>query len=172
MSAFTVTRRAGLAALGALALQGCASAVPTATAGGARIRAIKVDVSPIRASMGDPTAAWVEQTLPGAIAQALGASYAPGDRNGATLVARIDYVYLGPSSGGTGPAGATQDTMSGVLSIGGPRGGVDTPLRAISFYYPMAIDQTLWERAYYYRVLELSQAFAGWVPRKLGSAQG
>ena len=62
---------------------------------GLRIRAIKVDVSPIRASMGDPTAAWVEEALPGALAQSLAPYMAPGDRNGATLVARIDYLYLG-----------------------------------------------------------------------------
>ena len=128
----------------------------------------------VRAHVGDPTVAWVQQELPGAIAQALGAYYAPGDRNGATLVARIDYLYLGPSSGGTGPAGASQDTMSGVLIVRGPRGGVaeDTPLRAISFYYPMAVDQALPERAYHDRVTALAQAFAGWVPRKLGLAQG
>ncbi|HXW21008.1 MAG TPA: hypothetical protein VEK35_10940, partial [Roseiarcus sp.] len=65
---------------------------------GLRIRAIKVDVSPIRASMGDPTAAWVEGALPGALAQALAPHMAPGDRGAATLVARIDYLYLGPSS--------------------------------------------------------------------------
>ena len=40
--------------------------------------------------MGDPTAAWVEQALPGALAQSLAPYMAPGDRGGATLVARID----------------------------------------------------------------------------------
>ncbi len=169
MSTLALTRRAGLVALGALALQGCANAVPTATTSSLRIRDIKVEV---RAQVGDPTVTWVQQELPGAIAQALGAYYSPGDRGGATLVARIDYLYLGPSSGGTGPEGGSQDTMSGVLIVGGPRGGVDTHLRAISFYYPMSIDQTLWERAYHDRVTALAQAFAGWVPRKLGLAQG
>lgn len=169
MLTLALTRRAGLVALGTLALQGCASAVPTVATSSVRFRDIKVDM---RADVGDPTVTWVQQELPRAIAQALGPYYAPGAPAGATLVARIDYVYLGPSSGGTGPAGASQDTMSGVLIVGGPRGGVDTHLRAISFYYPMAIDQTLWERAYYYRVVALAQAFADWVPRKLGLAQG
>ena len=167
MSTLALTRRAGLAALGALALQGCANAVPTATTSEPeRIRDIVVDV---RADVGEPTVSWLQQALPGAIAQALGADYAPGDRNGATLVARIDYLYLGPSSGGTGPAGASQDTIKGVLIIRGPRGvAEDVPLRAISFYYPMAVDQALPERAYHDRVTALAQVFAGWVPRELG----
>ena len=52
----------------------------------------------------------------------------------------------------------------------GPRGGVaaDTPLSAISTYYPMAVDQALVERAYHGRVTALAQAFAGWAPRQLG----
>ena len=137
---------------------------------GLRIRAIKVDVSPIRASMGDPTAAWVEEALPGALAQSLAPYMAPGDRSGATLVARIDYLYLGPSSGG-GPApfGYTQDTINGTLLLKGPRGVVaNVPLRAISSYFPMAVDQALVERALQGRVVALAQAFAGWAPRELG----
>jgi hypothetical protein len=170
VSTSTLTRRAALAALGALALQGCASAVPTATTGGVRFRDIVVDVSPILASIGDPTAAWVQQEVPEALAQALGPYMAPGDRNGATLVARIDYLYLGPSTGGTGPGGSAQDTIKGVLIVKGAHGRVaaETPLRAISFYYPMAVDQALVERAYHGRVTALAQAFAGWVPRQLG----
>jgi hypothetical protein len=97
MSAFPLTRRTAVAALGALVLptvhMRSALAQP-----GLRIRAIKVDVSPIRASMGDPTAAWVEEALPGALAQSLAPYMAPGDRNGATLIARIDYLYLVPAA--------------------------------------------------------------------------
>lgn len=175
MSTSALTRRAGLAALGALALQGCASAVPTATTSSLRIRDIKVDVSPIRASIGDPTAAWVQQVLPQQLAQALAPYMSPGGRSGATLIARIDNVYLGPSAaGGAEPGGAWPDSMIGVLIVTGPRGGVasETPVRATSFYYPVAVDQVMVEQAYYYRVLALAQAFAGWVPRKLGLAQG
>jgi len=172
MSAFPLTRRAGLLALGALALQGCTPTVPTVAMSGLRIRAIRVDVSPIRASMGDPTAAWVEQALPGALAQSLAPYMAPGGRNGATLVARIDYLYLGPSSGGPGfgSFNQTQDTIVGSLILEGPRGRVikEVPLRAISSYFPMAVDQALVERALYYRVIALAQAFAGWAPRELG----
>ena len=70
--------------------------------------------------MGDPTAAWVQQALPGALAQSLAPYMAPGDRNGATLVARIDYLYLGPSSGGPGFFRQTQDTINGTLLVEKP----------------------------------------------------
>jgi hypothetical protein len=171
MSAFPLTRRAAIAALGALVLPAMAQMPSASAQPGLRIRAIKVDVSPIRASMGDPTAAWVEQALPGALAQSLAPYMAPGDRNGATLVARIDNLYLGPSSGGGGFGGfrRTQDTINGTLLLRGPRGTVaNVPLRAISSYFPMAVDQTLVERALEGRVTALAQVFAGWAPRELG----
>jgi hypothetical protein len=170
MSAFPLTRRSAIAALGALVLPAMAQMPGALAQPGLRIRAIKVDVSPIRASMGDPTAAWVEEALPGALAQSLAPYMAPGDRNGATLVARIDYLYLGSSSGGPGFFHQTQDTINGTLLVKGPRGGVvaNVPLRAISSYFPMAVDQTLVERALEGRVTALAQAFAGWAPRELG----
>ena len=72
MSAFPLTRRAALAGLGALVLPAMVEMGSALAQPGLRIRAIKVDVSPIRASMGDPTAAWVEEALPSALAQSLG----------------------------------------------------------------------------------------------------
>ncbi len=170
MSAFPLTCRAALAALGAVLLPAAAEVRSASAQPGLRIRAIKVDVSPICASMGDPTAAWVQEALPGALAQALAPYMAPGDRNGATLVARIDYLYLGPSSGGPNFFRQTQDTINGTLLVKGPRGGVlaSVPLRAISSYFPMAVDQALVERALQGRVVALAQAFAGWTPRELG----
>ena len=169
MSAFPLTRRTALAALAAFALPALAQTPAARARPGLRIRAIKVDVSPIRASMGDPTAAWVAEALPGALAQSLAPYMAPGNRNGATLVARIDTLYLGPSSGGPGPWGSTQDTINGTLLLKGPRGvGANVPLRAISSYYPTPVDQTLVERALQGRVTALAQVFAGWAPRELG----
>ena len=170
MSAFPLTRRAALASLGALVLPAVAEVPDALAQPGLRIRAIKVDVSPIRASMGDPTAAWVEEALPGALAHSLAPYMAPGDRNGATLVARIDTLYLGSSGGGPGFFGQTQDTISGALLLESPRGGViaNVPLRAISSYFPMAVDQALFERALQGRVTALAQVFAGWAPRELG----
>jgi hypothetical protein len=169
MPTFPLTRRAAIAALGALVLPALAETPSASAQPGLRIRAIKVDVSPIRQSMGDPTAAWVEQALPGALAQSLAPYMAPGDRNGATLVARIDNLYLGSSSGGPGPLGSTQDTINGTLLLKGPRGvAANVPLRAISSYYPTPVDQTLVERALQGRVTALAQVFAGWAPRELG----
>jgi hypothetical protein len=170
MSAFPLTRRAALAAFGALALPSALVVRSANAQTGVRFRNIVVDVSPLRASSGDPTAAWVQQELPGALAQALARYMAPGDRSGATLVARIDLIYLGPSSGGTGPWGSTQDTISGVLVVRGPRGGLaaDTPLRAITSYYPNASDLAQIVQSNHWRVSALAQAFAGWAPRQLG----
>jgi hypothetical protein len=170
MSASPFTRRAALLALGALALPSTVAVRSARAQPGVRFRNIVVDVAPLRARAGDPTAAWVQQELPVALAQSMAGYMAPGDRSGATLVARIDYIYLGPSSGGPGAWGSTQDTITGVLMVRGPRGGVaaDKPLSAIATYYPMAVDQALVERAYHGRVTALAQAFAGWAPRELG----
>jgi hypothetical protein len=167
MPASSLTRRGALAALGALALPSALAVRSARAQAGIWFRNIVVDVSPLRANAGDPTAAWVQQELPGALGQALAPYMAPG---GTTLVARIDYVYLGPSSGGTGVLGSTQDTISGALLVRSQRGGVaaDTRLRAITSYYPMAVDQALVEEAYHGRVSALAQAFAGWAPRELG----
>ena len=170
MPAIPVTRRAALAALGVLTLP-LAGAVQDADAqAGLRIRDIVVDASRLRAWVGDPTAAWVEQELPGALAQAFAGSMAPGDRSGATLVAEVDYIYLAPTSGGTGKPGGFQDTIAGSLIIRGPRGGVAavTPLRALASYYPSSVDTSLVVEGFHGRVVALAQAFAGWAPRELG----
>ncbi len=95
---------------------------------------------------------------------------APGDRNGATLVARIDFLYLGPQSGGGGAFGSSQDTIEGALIVSGRRGAIAavTPLRAITSYFPSPVDQALWVQSNHDRIVALAQAFAGWVPRQLG----
>jgi hypothetical protein len=166
MSTRALTRRAALSVFGAAIL------VPDIVKAQApvRFRSIQVDVGPLRASAGDPTAAWVEQALPGQLAQALGAYLAPGDRGGATLVARIDYLFLGPNSGGTGSLGSSQDTIGGVLFVRGPRGFIaaETPLRAISSYYPNPFDQPLRVQSNQSRIFALAQNFAYWTPRELG----
>ena len=168
MSAFPLTRRAALAALGTLALPPLAVRSALAQPG-VRFRNIVVDVSPLRASAGDPTAAWLEQALPGALEQALGGYVAPGDRNGATLVARIDYLYLGPNHG-PGFFRSSQDTINGTLLVRGPRGGVAVaaPIRAITSYIPTPVDQPLRVESNHWRIIALAQAFAGWAPRTLG----
>jgi hypothetical protein len=149
MSIGAVTRRAALAELGALAVLPavpvrCAAAQPVV-----RFRQIRVDVSSLRANVGDPTAGWVERELPGDLAHALAAFTSPSDRNGATLVARIDSIYLGPSGGGFGMAGKTRDAIEGVLTVMGARGGVteETPLRVTTSYSTSGAEQALVEEA-------------------------
>jgi hypothetical protein len=170
MVASAMTRRAALAGLSTFALSLTVAAPGALADSGLRFREIRVNVAPLRASAGDPTAAWMEQALMQALPQVLGPYLAPGDRNAAVLEVQIDWIYLGPSSGGTGPAGASQDTVVGTFIVRGPRGGIvsETPLRAIASYFPTAVDQAMVEDAYHWRVVALAQAFAGWAPRELG----
>jgi hypothetical protein len=63
MVASATTRRAVLAVLGAFG-GSLAFAAPSAIAdSGLRLRDIRVNVEPLRALAGDPTAAWMEQEL-------------------------------------------------------------------------------------------------------------
>lgn len=169
MPTHALTRRGALAAFAAVAVPLLAAVRVALAQGGVRFRYIRVDVSRLRANAGDPTAAWVAEELPGRLAQALAPYMSPGDRNGATLVAQIDYLYLGPNYG-TGTFRSSQDTIEGVLVVRGARGRVaaDTPLRAITSYYPTPVDQPLRVESNHQRVAALAQAFAGWVPRELG----
>jgi hypothetical protein len=129
-----------------------------------------VNVEPLRALTGDPTATWMDLALRQALPQVLGPYLAPGGRDAPVLEVRIDWIYLAPSPGGPGPRGSAQDTIVGSFVVRGPRGGIESeiPLRAIASYYPNAVDQALVARAYHGRIVALAQAFAGWVPRELG----
>ena len=104
MSTRALTRRVALSAVAGLAFAPVAALAQPSV----RFRSIQVDVGPLRANSGDPTAAWVEEALPGLLAQALGLYVAPGNRRGAVLIAQIDFLYLGPSSGQPGMLGSTQ----------------------------------------------------------------
>lgn len=167
MVASAVTRRGALGVLG-VGLSTTLAAPGARAQSGLRFRDIVVNVEPLRARFGDPTAAWMQQALREALPRALGPHLAPGDRNAAILEVRIDWIYFGPSSGAVGPGGSSQDTIIGSFIVRGPRGGSQIPLRAISFYYPSGPDQALVEQAYYWRTVALAQVFAGWAPRELG----
>jgi hypothetical protein len=170
MVASVMTRRDALAAVGAfgLTLTGAASSVRAQS--GLRFRGIVVNVEPLRALTGDPTAAWMEQALVQALPPSLGPHLAPADRNAPFLEVRIDWIYLGPSSGGMESKGSAQDTIVGSFRVRTPSGGIESeiPLRAIASYYPSAVDQALVARAYHGRIVALAQTFAGWAPRELG----
>jgi hypothetical protein len=166
-----VTRRAAIAHLGTFALLSVGGVGRALADPGFRFREIRVDVSPLRASAGDPTADWVEQALPQDLMRAMSAYLVPAQRDGATLVARIQDINFGQSGGGRGGAGGgSQDSIQGVLIVGGPRAGIaaQTRLRAIAAYSPNAADEALIEEAYHGRVAALAQAFAGRAAGELG----
>jgi hypothetical protein len=148
MAAFKLSRRAALAAIGALAAsQG--AAIRSAVAGPGSFRGVRVDVSPLL----QPTAGWVGETLPPAIAAALAAA----GRSGTGVSLRINYVILGPNGGGE--CGPSRDQMVGVVTSG----GVEWPLLASTSYFPSSVDNAMIEKANFDRVSALSQAFAFWV---------
>ena len=154
MSTPRLTRRVAVTAAGAMILA-AAVASPAAIAR-ARISppGIHVDVGPLRENAGEPTASWVAEALPGQLAQDLAGRVAS-----ANVSVRIDYLTLGPSTGGIGPAGSSIDTIQGVATIN----GVEMPVRATNSYYPSPVDQTMIERTNRLRVTQLSQALAYWI---------
>src|ERR1700678_2006806 len=153
-----LTRRAALLSFGAFAaagLSGCntrpsAGIQPVAASG---VGAIDVDTTPLVAYVGNPTAGWVQQSLPGALAQGLGSRASGG------LHVRIDTLYLG--NGGPGDP----DRMRGVAILGGRTINV----RAVSTYWASPTDPALPEQALQGRVQALSVAFAYRLRRKIGS---
>jgi hypothetical protein len=170
MSISAMTRRNALAALGAFGLSLTGAASSARAQSGLRFSAIVVNVAPLRPLTGEPTASWMEQALAQALPRALGPHLAPGARGAPVLEVQIDWIYLAPSPGGPGPRGSAQDTIIGSFLVRGPTGGVEQeiPLRAITSYYPSAVDQALVARAYHGRIVALAQTFAGWAPRELG----
>ena len=151
-----MTRRASIVAFGTFALT---SAVFPRSAFARRITepgGVRVDVSTLRMNAGDPTAAWVARELPGALAQAL----AERGGAGAPISVRVDYVLLGPSTGGV--SGPSPDQMVGSVTIG----GVEKPLRASTHFYPSSVDQAQVEQSNHDRVGQLVQAFAYWAVRE------
>src|SRR5947199_903257 len=128
------------------------------TAGGGGIR---VDVGPLRAHAGDPTATWVEWELPGALARSLAGRVPPGG-----LTVRVEYLMLGPNTGATIHGGSSPDNIVGVAIVGGR----EIPVRAVTTYMASPIDQTMIEQSNHERVSRLVQALAGWIPNEIQGA--
>jgi hypothetical protein len=153
MSGQTWTRRAAIAACGAFAL---VTAMPGGNAlaqSRVAVGAIRVDVAPLRANAGDPTATWVEQELPRQLAQAFSGRLTP---EGATLLVRVDSLTLGPNKDSR-----AWDNISGVATIG----GVERPVRATSRYWASAVDQATVTQSNHARVSAAAQALAYWIAR-------
>src|SRR5947209_2486240 len=153
-SSFSPARRAALASLGALVL------VPAVFLPSALARrsvqpfGIRVDVTPLRRNVGDPTAAWVERELPGAIEQALAGRAPRGP-----LMVRIDTLTLGPNNPASVHGSTSPDNIGGVAIIG----GAAMPVRATTNYMASPVDLTMIERSNHERVSRLVQALAYWI---------
>ncbi len=119
---------------------------------------IRVDVAPLRANAGDPTAAWVERELPGALARSMAGRIPSGG-----LIVRIEYLTLGPNTGATVHGNSSPDNISGVAIVGGR----EIPVRATTSYMSSPIDQTMIEQSNHDRVSALVQALAYWMPSEV-----
>lgn len=156
MSTSRIFNRFALAASLALALFAGAFGQGALAQSAPTFRDVHVDVQPLRANAGDPTATWVQEDLTSQLAQALAGRMT---RNGAPLTVRIDYLTLGPQTGEMLHAGASLDNILGVAVIGGK----ETPIRATSSYYSTPVDQTMIERSNRERVSQLTQALTYWI---------
>jgi hypothetical protein len=148
-------RRVAIAASSAFALLAAVSSQNALAQSGLPVRNIQVDVAPLRANAGNPTASWVQQGLSVQLAQTLAGRMTT---QGGTLVVRIDYVVLGPIKDSS-----AWDNISGVAMIG----GVQWPVRATARYYASAIDGAMFEESNHRRVTQLVQALTYWLARDL-----
>jgi hypothetical protein len=155
MSAHARDRRAAIGACAALALVTMTPREPALAQSSASVGAIRVDVAPLRAAAGDPTATWVEQELPRQLAEALSGRVTP---KGAPLIVRIDSLTIGPNKDSR-----ALDNISGVVTIG----GVERPVRATSRYWASAIDAATIAQSNHLRVSAAAQALAFWIARSL-----
>ena len=148
-------RRPAVAVCGAFVLIAAATSTAAPAQSGPAVRIIRVDVAPLRASVGDPTATWVEQELPRQLARALSGRPTP---NGGAVVVRVDSVALGAIKDSW-----AWDNIGGVVTVG----GVERPVRATWRYQANAIDQALVAEGNHARVSAVVQALAFWIARDL-----
>jgi hypothetical protein len=150
-----LNRPATIAACGGFAFLTAMGAVSAAAQSRLGVGDIRVDVAPLRANAGDPTATWVERELPRQLAQALSGRLTP---KGATLIVRIDSLTLGPNKDSR-----AWDNISGAAMFG----NVEQPVRATSRYWASAIDPATIVEANHARVSAATQALAFWIARDL-----
>jgi hypothetical protein len=159
------TRRGALAAFAALAFApiGLEEAL---AAPGLRVSRVHVDVSRLRARRGDPTARWVAEDMPKAVARALGPRFARGASGGAVLNVHVDDVLLPPMRSGRGPR--IIDEISGFIALSSPGvAPVRRAIRAVTPFRPTAVDQPMRVHANRRRVSTLVGRFAQQIPRDL-----
>ena len=155
MRALGLIRRMAVAACSALGLFAAVACQDAVAQSDLSIRNIRIDVAPLRASVGEPTASWVQQGAPDQLARTLAGRMKP---QGGTLVVRIDSVTLGPLKDSS-----AWDNISGVAMIGNRQ----WPVRATARYHLAAVDQVMFEDSNHRRVTALVQALAYWLARDL-----
>ena len=148
-------RRAAIVACGVIALASAMGNGAARARSGLPVRNIRVDVAPLRANAGDPTATWVEQELPRQPAEALSGRLTS---KGAPLTVRIGSLTIGPNKDSR-----AWDNVSGAATIG----GIERPVRATSRYWASAIDQARFEQSNHARVSAATQALAFWIAQDL-----
>jgi hypothetical protein len=162
----SVTRRGALAAFAALAFSPVGLDEAFAAAG-LRVSRIHVDVSRVRARRGDPTARWVAEDMPQAVARSLGPRFQRGAPGGAVLNVHVDDVLLPTLRSGRGAR--IIDEISGFISLSGPGSPpLRRAIRVVSPFRPSARDQPMRVEANRRRVSTLVDRFAQQVPRDLG----
>ena len=138
---------------------------------GAHFRAIKVDVAPLASSVGEPTASWMAEALPGRLKSVFANRLAPGDRSAPTLIVRIDRVFLAESGNGMlDAAGAdlARDNVEGAGIVVAPDGRTiaSYPIFDVLYNYTGGSNYEVGtERR---RINELASGVARWLPGQMG----
>jgi hypothetical protein len=134
-----------------------------------RFRAIEVDVNPLREGGDVDSAERIARELPPLLQKSFAGHLAPDDRAAPVLRARIDFVTFGMQ----GSAGGPHSTMAidfiegaGVVIGPGGRPAATYPLRC-SLAVNVDLNDVTGEMGRL-RVTNLEQAFAQWLPGKLG----
>jgi len=134
-----------------------------------RFRAIEVDVKPLREGGDTDSAERIARELPPLLQKSFAARLAPADRAAPILRARIDVVTFGMQGSAGGPHSTMAiDSIEGAAIVIGPggRAAASYPLRC-SLAVNVDLNDITGEMGRL-RVTNLEQAFASWLPGKLG----
>jgi hypothetical protein len=134
-----------------------------------RFRAIEVDVNPLRESGDTESAERLARELPPLLQKSFASRLAPGDRAAPVLRARIDFVTFGMQGSAGGPHSTMAiDSIEGAAVVHGPGG---RPTASYPLRCSLAVNVNLNDMSGemgLVRVANLEQAFAQWLPGKVG----
>jgi hypothetical protein len=134
-----------------------------------RFRAIEVDVDPLREGGDTDSADRIARELPPLLQKSFAAHLAPGDRAAPILRARIDFVTFGMQGSAGGPRSTMAiDAIEGAAIVIGPGG---RPTASYPLRCSLAVNVNLNDMSGEMgrlRVTNLEQAFAQWLPGKVG----